>query len=143
MSSIEQQPAPAPAKPDNTKGRGKAFLIFFIVLLIIGTGGLLYWLHERNFESTDDAQVDAHLNPVSARVDGNIVHVYVDDNQAVQVGQPLVDLDERDFQVSLDQVLAQLSQARSMVIAQRPNVPITQVRKHIQHQRRPIGCGQR
>lgn len=115
------------AKPPASRGRGRAFLIFFLVLLVIGTGGLLYWLHARQFEDTDDAEVDAHLNPISSRVDGTITHVYVDDNQTVKVGTPLVDLDPEDFKVSLDQARAQLTQARSMVIAQQPNIPITQV----------------
>lgn len=113
--------------PPVTRGRRKAFTIFFLVLLVIGAGGLLYWLHARHFESTDDAEVDAHLVPVSARIDGTIARVYVDDNQVVKAGEPLVDLDPRDYQVALDQSLAQLAQARSMVIAQQPNIPITQV----------------
>ncbi len=108
-------------------GRRRAFTIFFIVLLIIGIAGLLYWFQARQFESTDDAEVDAHLNPISARIDGTVTNVYVDDNQIVKAGQALVDLDPRDYQVALDQAVAQLAQARSMVTAQRPNVPITQV----------------
>ena len=116
-----------PAPPPVTKGRGRAFLIFFIILAIVGVGGLLYWLHARNFEDTDDAQVMGHLIPVTSRVDGTVTHVYFDDNQVVKAGDLLVELDPRDFQVSLDQAQAQLTQARSMVIAQRPNVPITQV----------------
>jgi membrane fusion protein (multidrug efflux system) len=112
------------AKP---RGRRRAFTILFAVLLVIAAVAFLYWLHARQFESTDDAQIDAHLNPISARIDGTISRVYVDDNQSVKAGDPLVDLDRRDFQAALDQVLAQLSQARSMVIAQEPNVPITQV----------------
>jgi membrane fusion protein (multidrug efflux system) len=131
----ESEPAmatpPAPAvnntKPETPKGRRRAFTIFFLVLAIIAIAGAAYWLYSRQFEDTDDAQVDAHLNPVSARIDGTITHVYVDDNQSVKVGDRLVDLDPRDFQVALDQALAQLRQAQSMVIAQRPNVPITQV----------------
>lgn len=107
--------------------RRRAFLIFFTIVAVLGAGGLLWWLHARQFESTDDAQVDAHLNPISARVDGTIVKVYVDDNQTVNAGDALVDLDPRDFQVALDQALAQLAQARSLVVAQEPNVPITQV----------------
>ncbi len=115
------------ANPPATRGRRKAFTIFFAVLLVIAAGGFLYWLHERQFESTDDAEVDAHLNPISARVDGTITHVYVEDNQMVKAGQALVDLDPRDFQVALDQAIAQAAEARSMVVAQQPNVPITQV----------------
>jgi membrane fusion protein (multidrug efflux system) len=96
-------------------------------LLIVGTGGLLYWLHARQFETTDDAQVDGHLIPVTSRIDGTVTRVYVDNNDAVNAGQPLIDLDRRDLQVTLDQAQAQLAQAKSMVIAQQPNIPITQV----------------
>lgn len=110
-----------------TRGRGRAFVIFFTILLVLGLCGLFYWLHERQFESTDDAQIEAHLNPISSRIDGTITHVYVDNNQSVRAGDPLVELDPRDYQVAIDQALAQLAQARSMVIAQEPNLPITQV----------------
>lgn len=142
--TIEEEPQEAAVanestgRPDNVKtppekkggaprGRRRAFLIFFVVLVFLAAVGLLFWLHARQFESTDDAQVDAHLNPVSARVDGTIVRVYVEDNQIVRAGDPLVELDPRDFQVALDQALAHLAQAQSMVIAQQPNVPITEV----------------
>ena len=118
---------PAAAGPSVTRGRRRAFTVFFLVLLVLATGGLFWWLHARQFETTDDAEVDAHLNPISARIDGTIARVYVDDNQTVAAGQALVDLDPRDYQVALDQSMAQLTQARSMVIAQQPNVPITQV----------------
>ncbi len=118
---------PPTGQPPVTRGRRKAFLIFFAILLIVAAAGFLYWLHAQQFESTDDAQVDAHLSPISARIDGTIAHVYVEDNQMVTAGQPLVDLDPRDYEVALDQSIAQLAQAHSMVIAQQPNVPITQV----------------
>src|SRR3954454_20640652 len=97
-------------KPSKRRGRRTAFLIFFSILLLAAVGGILYWLHARQFESTDDAQVDAHLNNVTARIDGTITKVYVDDNQIVKAGQPFVDLDERDLKASLDQVLAQWNQ---------------------------------
>jgi membrane fusion protein (multidrug efflux system) len=116
-----------PDKASNTKGRTRAFGIFFVVLALLATGGILYWLHARQFEETDDAEVDAHLNPVTSRIDGTIIRVYVDDNQTVKAGDPLVDLDPRDLQVALDQTRAQLAQARGMVAAQQPNIPITQV----------------
>ena len=110
-----------------TRGRRRAFTVFFAILVTAALAGLFFWLHSRQFESTDDAQIEAHLNPISARIDGTITHVYVDDNQAVKVGDRLVDLDARDYQAALDQALAQLTQAQSMVIAQQPNIPITQV----------------
>jgi membrane fusion protein (multidrug efflux system) len=113
--------------PPVTKGRGRAFLIFFLFLLIAAGVGLYYFLQSRQFESTDDAEVEAHLNSISSRVDGSITHVYVDNNQMVKAGDPLVDLDPRDYQVAIDQARAQVAQARSQVTALRPNVPITQI----------------
>jgi membrane fusion protein (multidrug efflux system) len=120
-------PAAPQAEPPANRGRGRAFIIFFLVLLIAAGVGVYFWLQSRQFESTDDAEVEAHLNSISSRVDGAITRVYVDNNQLVKAGDPLVDLDPRDFQVALDQTRAQLAQARSQVIAQRPNVPITVV----------------
>lgn len=117
----------APKTIPQTKGRTRTFLIFFGVLLVLGAVGFLYWMHQRHFETTDDAQVDAHLNPISARIDGTVLHVYTDANQTVKVGDPLVDLDPSDYKVALTQAMAELEQARSMVIAQQPNLPITQV----------------
>ena len=132
MSEVATEPeskaANAPSKPpSNTKGRTRAFAIFFIILALLATGGILYWLHARQFEETDDAEVDAHLNPVTSRIDGTITRVYADNNQNVKAGDPLVDLDPRDMQVALDQSQAQVAQARSMVAEQEPNISITQV----------------
>jgi len=120
-------PSAVAAQPTPKRGRAKAFIIFFLVLLALAVAGLLYWLHARQFEYTDDAEIDAHIAPVSPRVDGTVTKVHVEDNQIVRVGDPLVDLDPRNFEIALNQALAQLSQARSMVIAEEPNIPITQV----------------
>jgi membrane fusion protein (multidrug efflux system) len=123
------QPAPADtaAKPSPTAGRRRAFFIFAVILLALAAGGFLFWMHSRQFETTDDAEVDAHMNPIAARIDGNVVRVYVENNQTVKTGDPLIDLDPRDYQVALDQYAAKLAQARTMVLAQEPNIPITEV----------------
>ena len=139
MSTVLQKDSETPARqeqetqshartatPSATQGRAKAFTIFFIVLAAAAIAGTFYWLHVSKFETTDDAEVDGHLNAISSRVEGTVSHVYVDDNQTVKPGDPLVDLDPRDFQVALDAAEAQLAQARTMVVAQQPNVPITQ-----------------
>jgi membrane fusion protein (multidrug efflux system) len=122
-------PAPAkpPEEPNRSAGRNRAFIIFFLVLIVAAIAGVFYWLHARQFEETDDAYVEMHLNPVSPRVDGVILKVYVEDNQIVHAGDPLVDLDPADYKVSLSQAQAALAQARSQVTAQQPNIPITQV----------------
>jgi membrane fusion protein, multidrug efflux system len=107
--------------------RSRMLAIFVAVLVLAAIGGLLYWLHARHYEDTDDAQIDGNLSPIGTRVDGTIVNVYVQNNQRVKVGDPLVDLDPRDIQVKLDQVQAQLAQARGQLAGERPNVPITEV----------------
>lgn len=124
--AVEQEPA-VPPPSSNTRGRSRAFLIFGLVLLIAAAVAVFWWLGARQFEETDDAQVDAHLNSITSRIDGTITAVYVDDNQAVKTGMPLVDLDQRDYRVSLNQAVAQLSQAQSTVVAEQPQVPLTQV----------------
>jgi membrane fusion protein (multidrug efflux system) len=125
---LSTTPLPEGKAPEPvTRGRGRAFTIFFLFLLIAAGVGLYFWLQSRQYESTDDAEVEAHLNSISSRVDGSITKVYVDNNQIVKAGDPLVDLDPRDFQVTIDQTRAQLAQAHSQVTAQQPNVPITQV----------------
>lgn len=127
MSDPVTEPIPTPVQQSNRRGRKRAFLIFFIVLIALAAGGFLYWWHARQFESTDDAQIAGHMNPIGARVDGTVVKVYVENNQRVKPGDPLADLDPRDYKVALDQAAARLAQAQSMVTEQRPNVPITQV----------------
>lgn len=76
-------------------------------------------------ESTDDAQVDARISPVAARVNGTVVRVAVDDNQQVDAGTVLVELDQRDYQVAVDKARAELADAEAGALAAQSNVPIT------------------
>ena len=113
--------------PEEKSKRTRALLIFGALVLIAAVAGISYWLHARNFEDTDDAQIDGNLSPIGTRIDGNVIKVYVQNNQMVKVGDSLVDLDPRDNQVSLAQAEAQVKQAQSQLLSQRPNVPITEV----------------
>jgi membrane fusion protein, multidrug efflux system len=117
----------SPKGPEEQGKRNRMLAIFVVVLVIAAVGGLLYWLHARHYEDTDDAQIDGNLSPIGTRIDGTIVKVYVQNNQIVKVGDPLVDLDARDTQVKLDQVRAQLAQARSQLAGEQPNIPIIEV----------------
>jgi membrane fusion protein (multidrug efflux system) len=123
-SSQEEKSAQSP--PEKSK-RKSVLTIFAAILIIAVVGGLVYWLHARHYEDTDDAQIDANLSPIGTRIDGTVIKVYVQNNQMVKVGDPLVDLDPRDNQVKADQVQAQLAQARSQLAGERPNIPITEV----------------
>ena len=98
-------------------------LIAAVVVLLIGAG-VWYWL-TRGRESTDDAQIDSHVTQVSARVAGTLVKVAVDDNQTVDAGAMLVELDPRDYQVAVDRARAELADAEAAAQAAQTNVPIT------------------
>ena len=76
-------------------------------------------------ESTDDAQVDGHVIPISPRVSGNILSVLVNDNQSVKAGESLVKLDPADYQVSFNQAQAQLTGSEATTVESSENVPLT------------------
>src|SRR5258705_9947729 len=76
-------------------------------------------------EATDDAQVDAHVTPMAARVGGTVVEVPIKENQQVEAGTVLVVIDPRDYQVALDKARAELATAEADAAAARVNVPIT------------------
>ena len=95
-------------------------------VIIVAVGGVLLWLWmTAGRETTDDAQVDAPVTPVSARVGGTVVRVPVKDNQRVDAGEILVELDPRDYQVAIDKARAELADAEASAVAAQSNVPIT------------------
>ena len=94
-----------------------------VVILVIGVG-LWFWL-TRGRESTDDAQIDSHVTQVAARVGGTITQVAVDDNQLVDAGALLVQLDPRDYQVAVDKAKAELADAEAAATAAATSIPIT------------------
>lgn len=101
------------------------FLIAVLIALVIG--GYFAWRYFSSYESTDDAQIDGYLYPVSARISGYVSHVYVTDNQIVQPGQVLVEIDPRDYQVAVDQAQAALSDAEATARAAGISVPVASV----------------
>jgi membrane fusion protein, multidrug efflux system len=126
-SGEPDQPPPMPAPPNETPGnRRRSIAIALSVGVLVAIGAIGYWLYSRNYETTDDAQVDGHLNGVTARVDGVIKAIYVDGNQSVQAGQLVAELDSSDYQVALEQAEAELLRAQANLRAENPNVPIAQ-----------------
>jgi len=95
-----------------------------IVALAVLGAGIWYWATAGR-ETTDDAQVDAHVTQVAARVGGVITKINVEDNQLVEAGAVLVELDPRDYQVSVDKARAELADAEANAVAAQSNVPIT------------------
>ena len=90
-------------------------------------GGLFLWRYLGSYESTDDAQVDAHLYPVSSRISGYVTKVNVDDNQYVQKGAVLVEIDPKDYEVAVEEAKANLASAEATAQSLNINVPITSV----------------
>jgi membrane fusion protein (multidrug efflux system) len=101
-------------------------LLGAVAFLALVFASILLILYLRSYESTDDAQVDGHLNAISPRISGTIAGVYVENNQVVMAGQSLADLDPRDYQVILDQAKAGYAQALAQLRAEHPNVPIVE-----------------
>ena len=111
--SDEPQPSnPAETRPAPRRCRLRLILLGAIAVLLCG-GGFKLWNYLQSYESTDDAEVDGYLDPISARISGTVVAVYVNNNQRVKAGQLLVQLDPRDYEVALEQAQAQLAQAKA------------------------------
>ncbi len=135
-SLVEEQEPIVQTPPDNTvtprirrlrphsKNR-KIILVLAALAIVAGSAWL--WHYLGGYESTDDAQVDVHLAPVSARISGYVIKVNVDDNQYVEKGTVLVEIDPRDYQVAVDKARAELANAEANAQALTISVPITSV----------------
>jgi membrane fusion protein, multidrug efflux system len=104
--------------------RAKWIVAAVVILLLIG--GIIVWRYYAVRESTDDAQIDGHINPISARVTGTVVRVLHEDNEVVQAGTLLVELDPKDYQVAVDRARADLANAQANAAAANVGVPLTQ-----------------
>ncbi len=121
------------APPTATRGeeffrkrpRAGRYLIGAILMLLVA--GFFAWRYLMTYESTDDAQVDGHLMPLSSRITGYVTKVNVDDNQYVTAGTVLVEIDPRDYQVAVDKAKADLADAQATAQSMNITVPITSV----------------
>ncbi|HEX4002606.1 MAG TPA: efflux RND transporter periplasmic adaptor subunit [Candidatus Acidoferrales bacterium] len=105
--------------------RARLYLVLAAIVLIVG--GIFAWRYFSSYESTDDAEVDGHLMPLSARISGYVSVVNVDDNQDVHKGDVLVEIDPRDYQTALDQAKANLASAQATARSLNINIPVTSV----------------
>jgi membrane fusion protein, multidrug efflux system len=139
-----QTPPAAPEKPDSphkplpaterdfhtrpsrasNPGFRIAVLIGLVVLLVLGFFAYRYFT---SYESTDDAQVDGHINSISARITGHVVKLNVRDNQYVNAGEVLVEIDPADYQLARDRAKADFADSQAAATAAGVNVPITDV----------------
>jgi membrane fusion protein (multidrug efflux system) len=99
-------------------------LLIPVAVVIAAAVGVWFWVTAGR-ESTDDAQTDAHVVQISARVGGTITGVHVKDNQTVDAGATLVQIDPRDYQIAVDRVNADLADAEASAKAAQSNVSVT------------------
>jgi len=129
----ESNPKPLPATKDDfhtrpARKQGSAFRIGLAIgIVIVVIAGYFVYRYVSSYESTDDAQVDGHVNSISARITGHVVKLNVRDNEYVQAGTVLVEIDPADYQVAYDRAKADFEDAEATAAAAGANVPITSV----------------
>jgi len=104
--------------------RAKWVIAAVVVLLL--AAGIFVWRYYAVRESTDDAQIDGHINPISSRVAGTVLRVLHDDNEVVEAGTLLVELDPKDYEVAADRARADLANAQANATAAHVGVPLTE-----------------
>lgn len=125
----EEDDQPAEKKPTSRTKKTVLIVIAILVAGALATAGTLYYLWARQYESTDDAQIDGQVSLIAAQVSGRVLRLEFRDNQDVSAGQALLEIDPRDYQVRLDQargnhanVEAQVSQMQAQIGLQQANI---------------------
>src|SRR4051794_16236395 len=135
MAELEVVPKPKEERITEEKGSKRGQAKSFIrespmakwallgVALVFLAGGIFFWHYYSTRESTDDAQIEGDIVPISARVGGTVRRVLVDDNQYVEAGTVLVEIDPSDYNVALQRTEAELADARANASAAKTGVP--------------------
>src|SRR5580692_12652588 len=122
-----QKPAPPQMQSEGPGTKRKlSRWILLLALVIAAAGASLWWLHSQNYESTDDAQIEGHLDLVSARISGTVAWIdpRVENNQLIEAGTLLVELDPRDYAAELEHAKADLATRRAEARSAQVAVPI-------------------
>ncbi len=100
--------------------------IFLLAAAIAVAGASFWWVHSQNYESTDDAQIEGHLDLVSSRISGTVTYINprVENNQLVEAGTLLIELDPRDYAAELEHAKANLDTRRAEARSAQVTVPI-------------------
>jgi membrane fusion protein (multidrug efflux system) len=124
----EQRAQRPPEEPEAQKSSGVKTAIKWAIALVVlgalGYFGLQFWRELSRVETTDDAQIDGTIVPVSARISGHVLRVDAEDEKFVQAGQVLLELDRKDFEVAVEKARADLADAEAAVASAREDVPI-------------------
>jgi membrane fusion protein (multidrug efflux system) len=102
--------------------RFKRILFGIGLVLILAVGGLYFFAQTASYESTDDAFVDGHIMNVAPKIAGRIDKVLIDDNQLLKKGDPIVEIDPRDYDAQLRQKQAALDSTKAQAAAAQASV---------------------
>jgi membrane fusion protein (multidrug efflux system) len=113
------------AKISRRRSRLGRILALALIVAILAVGGYYLRKYFSTYETTDDAQVDGHIDAVSSRISGHVMDVLVEDEQYVKAGDLLVRIDPKDYEVAVAKAAADLADAEAALETSRIDVPIT------------------
>ena len=117
--------SPRSSAPRGGRGRLTRVVLLVVGLAVVAVGSFYAWKYFSAYESTDDAEVDGHINAISARINGYVTDVLVDDERYVNAGDVLARIDPKDYAVALAQAEADLAAAEASLQGSRTDVPVT------------------
>ena len=123
QTTEQTRPATPEEQPEQERPSRRRFIIIGVVAVLV-VGALLFWWHSTYYEDTDDASVDGNLIQISSRINGHVKNVDVNENQFVDAGAKLVDIDPADYETALQQAEANLEAATASYEAARVDVPV-------------------
>jgi len=118
---------PVPVPPPPRKKRKRSILFIGVALLAVLAAVVVFYIYFiAPYEDTDDAFIDGYITTVSSRVPGQVTRLGVTDNQRVNEGELLVELDPRDYETSLANAKADLAAARSQLDSAKAQVSVSE-----------------
>ena len=82
-------------------------IIISVLVVILAVFGLAFYIHSSHYQHTDDAYLESHMVQVAPKVSGQIIEVYIDDNDKVKAGDLVAKIDPADYKVRYDELNAQ------------------------------------
>jgi membrane fusion protein, multidrug efflux system len=126
-TAVDDRPETDHPEAERRPPRSRRRFIVIGIVAVLVVGALLFWWHSTYYEDTDDAQVDGHLVQISARITGHVKTIYVDQNQYVDAGTLILEIDPADYDTAVQQAQANLEAALANYEASRVNVPVIDI----------------
>jgi membrane fusion protein (multidrug efflux system) len=125
---VSKNERPEPAQAATRPGPrlwSRQFWLLALLVLVIGAFAPFGWDYLESYQSTDAAQIDGHIDPLSSRIDGTVIAVHAEDDDRVNRGDLLVEIDPRDYQVAVEQARARLGLALAQLASAKQDYAAT------------------